>query len=93
MAANAADFDFIRRFVSEKTGIQVGTDKDYLIESRLTPVLHKHGLTDFGALAQRVTASPCFESRDLLISRKRVRVPVLDAGSSASRPCDCMSRN
>lgn len=23
-------------------------------------------------LAQRVTASPCFESRDLLISRKRV---------------------
>ena len=54
MAANAADFDFIRRFVSEKTGIQVGTDKDYLIESRLTPVLHKHGLTDFGALAQRL---------------------------------------
>lgn len=40
-------------------------------------------------LAQRVTASPCFESRDLLISRIRVSVPVLD---DVQKPADEVMR-
>jgi chemotaxis protein methyltransferase CheR len=57
MSANAAEFGFIRRFLYEKSAIQVGPDKDYLIESRLTPVLRKHGLADFGGLVQRLRAN------------------------------------
>jgi chemotaxis protein methyltransferase CheR len=58
MSANAAHFGFIRRFLYEQLAIQVGVDKDYLIESRLTPVLRKYGLADFGALVQRLRGKP-----------------------------------
>jgi chemotaxis protein methyltransferase CheR len=56
MSANAAPFAFIRTFLYEQLAIQVGADKDYLIESRLTPVLRRHRLADFGALVQRLRA-------------------------------------
>jgi chemotaxis protein methyltransferase CheR len=56
MSANAPQFDFIRTFLYEQLAIQVGADKDYLIESRLTPVLRQHHLADFSALVQRLRA-------------------------------------
>jgi chemotaxis protein methyltransferase CheR len=56
MSANAPQFDFIRTFLYEQLAIQVGADKDYLIESRLTPVLRQHQLADFSALVQRLRA-------------------------------------
>ncbi|MGE0810642.1 MAG: protein-glutamate O-methyltransferase CheR [Immundisolibacter sp.] len=57
MPANATDFAYIRKFLYDKSAIQVGDDKDYLIDSRLTPVLRKHGVADFGALVQRLRAN------------------------------------
>lgn len=57
MAADAAAFEFIRCFLYDKSAIQVGIDKDYLIESRLAPVLRKHGLADFGSLVKRLRAN------------------------------------
>lgn len=56
MSANAASFEFIRTFLYQQLAIQVGADKDYLIESRLTPVLRQHQLADFSALVQRLRA-------------------------------------
>lgn len=56
MPANDAPFAFIRTFLYEQLAIQVGADKDYLIESRLVPVLRRHQLADFGALVQRLRA-------------------------------------
>ena len=56
MSSNAAHFGFIRGFLHEQLAIQVGADKDYLIESRLAPVLRQHALADFGALVQRLRA-------------------------------------
>lgn len=58
MSVNAAHFGFIRAFLHEQLAIQVGADKDYLIESRLTPLLRKYGLADFGALVQCLRGRP-----------------------------------
>lgn len=54
MSADATAFEFIRGFLYDRSAIQVGTDKDYLIESRLTPVLRKYGLSDFSGLVKRL---------------------------------------
>jgi chemotaxis protein methyltransferase CheR len=54
MSANAPHFDFIRNFLHEQLAIRIGPDKDYLIESRLAPVLSKHQVSDFGALVRRL---------------------------------------
>lgn len=64
MSANAPQFGFIRSFLYEHLAIQVGADKDYLIESRLTPVLRQHQLADFSALVQRLRGN----ARDALAS-------------------------
>lgn len=57
MSANAAEFGFIRQFLYTRLAILVGVDKDYLIESRLTPLLRKYDLPDFGGLVQRLRAN------------------------------------
>lgn len=57
MSDNAAEFGFIRQFLYTRLAILVGVDKDYLIESRLTPLLRKYDLPDFGGLVQRLRAN------------------------------------
>lgn len=57
MSANVAEFGFIRQFLYARLAIQVGVDKDYLIESRLTPLLRKYDLPNFGGLVQRLRAN------------------------------------
>lgn len=66
MSANAAAFEFIRGFLYDKSAIQVGVDKDYLIESRLTPVLRKYGVADFGGLVKRLANGDDVLSIDVL---------------------------
>lgn len=39
-----ADFDYLRRLLKERSGLMVAAEKDYLLESRLTPVARRHGL-------------------------------------------------
>lgn len=55
--SNGASFEFVRTFLHQQLAIHLGADKDYLIESRLTPVLRKHELADFGALVLRLRRS------------------------------------
>ena len=43
---NSVDFDFLRRFLYERSGLALTPDKAYLIESRLTPIARRLRLKD-----------------------------------------------
>lgn len=45
------DFAFFCKLILDRTGLVLGADKTYLIESRLTPVTRKHNLPNLEALA------------------------------------------
>src|ERR1044071_1010012 len=45
---------FLERYVHRETGIQLGEDKQYLLESRLLPLLRDEGLTGLNALCDRL---------------------------------------
>lgn len=57
-AVLAADFEFVRSFVEERSGIVLEADKQYLVESRLTPVAREAGLANVGALVAQVRGNP-----------------------------------
>lgn len=45
------DFTYFCKLILDRTGLVLGADKTYLIESRLTPVTRKHNLAGLEALA------------------------------------------
>jgi chemotaxis protein methyltransferase CheR len=47
------DYDFLRKFLKERSGLALSVDKQYLVESRLLPVARKAG---FGSLGELVGA-------------------------------------
>jgi chemotaxis protein methyltransferase CheR len=48
------DFDFIRDVVKGESGLDLGRDKVYLLESRLKPLMDQRGIADLSDLAQRL---------------------------------------
>ncbi len=59
MTLSPEAFDQIRRLVHELCGVVIGPDKQYLVTSRLEPVLRRLGLPSYEALVQGLrTASP-----------------------------------
>lgn len=48
------DYDFLRRFLKERSGLDLAADKQYLVESRLAPLARRAGLAGIGALVERV---------------------------------------
>lgn len=44
------DFDFLRRFLKQRSGLVLAADKQYLVESRLLPLARKASLAGLGAL-------------------------------------------
>jgi chemotaxis protein methyltransferase CheR len=48
------DFDFLRRFLRECSGLVLSADKQYLVQSRLLPVAHRAGLAGVAELVQRL---------------------------------------
>jgi chemotaxis protein methyltransferase CheR len=48
------DYEYLRRLLRERSGLVLSADKQYLVESRLTPVARKAGLAELGALVQRL---------------------------------------
>jgi chemotaxis methyl-accepting protein methylase len=48
----------LRRFVRNRAGINLGADKDYLVISRLKPLLCGWNVTTLDALAERLRAEP-----------------------------------
>ena len=50
MAIATTDFDVIRDLVHRHSGIVLEAGKEYLVESRMHPILRQHGWTDLGEL-------------------------------------------
>jgi chemotaxis protein methyltransferase CheR len=53
-----ATFEALAACLRNGSGLTLGPDKVYLLESRLGPVLRRHGLRDLDALAERVAMHP-----------------------------------
>ena len=48
------DYDYLRNLLKSRSGLVLGADKHYLVESRLLPVVRKAGLSDLAALVQKL---------------------------------------
>ena len=53
---NKSDFDFLSSLLRDRSGLVLGEDKAYLLESRLGPVARKHGLTTVDDVAAQLRA-------------------------------------
>lgn len=53
-----ADFDFVCRLVRDRCAVVVEPGKEYLVESRLTPLARQAGLGSVGELVGRLRADP-----------------------------------
>ncbi len=54
----AGDFAYLVRLVRERSGIVIGPEKQYLVETRLSPLLRAKGIADYATLAARLRAEP-----------------------------------
>jgi chemotaxis protein methyltransferase CheR len=50
----ATDYDYLRRFLRERSGLVLSADKEYLVESRLLPVARRAGLASVSELVHRI---------------------------------------
>lgn len=48
---NPADFELYAKLLKERSGLALMPEKEYLLESRLTPIARNHGLDDLAKLA------------------------------------------
>jgi chemotaxis protein methyltransferase CheR len=55
------DYEYLRKFLKDHSGLDLSADKHYLIESRLLPLARKSGLGGIGDLVQKLKGgSPAF---------------------------------
>jgi chemotaxis protein methyltransferase CheR len=52
------DYDFLRRLLKERSGLDLSPDKQYLVESRLVPLARRAGLPGITELVQKMKAGP-----------------------------------
>jgi chemotaxis protein methyltransferase CheR len=50
------DYEFLRKLLKERSGLDLSPDKQYLVESRLAPLARKAGLAGISELAQKMKA-------------------------------------
>ena len=67
MAINPADFDHISKIVKEEAAIVLEKGKEYLVESRLMPLVHQEKLESLENLVKKLKAQPRGELRDAVI--------------------------
>lgn len=48
------DYDYLRKLLKERSGLMLSADKQYLVESRLTPLVRKAGLASLGELVAKL---------------------------------------
>jgi chemotaxis protein methyltransferase CheR len=48
------DYEYLRKFLKEQSGLDLSADKQYLIESRLLPLARKSGLSGISELVQKM---------------------------------------
>ena len=51
------DYDYLRRLLKERSGLVLSADKQYLVESRLLPLVRKAGLANLGELVVKLQCS------------------------------------
>ena len=56
-AAGAATFEIFATLLKSQSGLSIGPDKQYLLDSRMAPILKQEGLADLSALALRLRGS------------------------------------
>jgi len=50
------DYEYLRKFLKDHSGLDLSAEKHYLIESRLLPLARKSGLDGIGELVQKLKA-------------------------------------
>ncbi len=58
------EYDYLRKFLKDRSGLDLSSDKQYLVESRLIPVARRLGLSGISDLVQKMK----FGSEDLIAS-------------------------
>ena len=48
------DYEFLRKFLKERSGLDLSSDKQYLVESRLIPLARRAGLPGITELVQKI---------------------------------------
>ncbi|WP_438275322.1 CheR family methyltransferase [Nitrobacter sp.] len=48
------DYEYLRKFLKDQSGLDLAPDKQYLVESRLTPLARKAGLSGISDLVQKM---------------------------------------
>jgi chemotaxis protein methyltransferase CheR len=48
------DFEYLRKFLKDRSGLDLAVDKQYLVESRLIPLARKAGLSGINDLVQKM---------------------------------------
>jgi len=48
------DYEYLRKFLKDQSGLDLSADKQYLIESRLLPLARKSGLPGISELVQKM---------------------------------------
>ena len=51
-----SDYEFLRKILKERSGLDLSSDKQYLVESRLIPLARRVGLSGIGELVQKLKA-------------------------------------
>ncbi|HKH02250.1 MAG TPA: CheR family methyltransferase, partial [Bradyrhizobium sp.] len=50
------DYEFLRKLLKERSGLDLSSDKQYLVESRLIPLARRAGLPGIAELVQQIKA-------------------------------------
>ena len=61
------NYRFLQQYIQRESGIQVGDDKLYLLQSRLVPVAESEGLKSLDDLCGRLRIAPTFQLRRRVI--------------------------
>jgi chemotaxis methyl-accepting protein methylase len=48
------DYEFLRKLLKERSGLDLSADKQYLVDSRLAPLARKAGLSGITELVQKI---------------------------------------
>jgi chemotaxis protein methyltransferase CheR len=55
---NPQDYDYLRKLLRERSGLMLSAEKQYLVESRLLPLVRKNTMAGLGDLVVALKASP-----------------------------------
>jgi chemotaxis protein methyltransferase CheR len=61
-----SDFEFLRKFLKERSGLDLSVDKQYLVESRLVPLARKLGLTGIDGLVAQIKSGVASASTEVV---------------------------